>query len=183
VGTVGPDGSWALDSIEVQRAPGRIVLLPHVRRLPGDFFIQMVIPLDRTLHLMLPAGRYRVEARSRSGVVGSEVVVEDAARREPPQAYVDLQSEAPDGDHVITSMRMEGRVADGFVDRIELREVVATGSGAWRAPEFVERTATGLQGTVSIRRAPSDGERRVQVRALDGQGTWSPVVESVLRAR
>jgi hypothetical protein len=183
LGTVGSDGSWALERVEVQRSPGRLVLLPRVRRVPGDNFIQMLVPLDRTVRVALPAGRYRVEARGRAGVVGTEVVVEADAQRTPPQAFVDLQSEAPDGDDLVTSMRLEGRVADGFVDRIEVREVSSNGAGAWHAPEFMERTAAGLQGTMSIRRAAQDGERRVQVRALDGQGTWSPVVESVLRAR
>src|SRR5262245_56463837 len=35
VGTVGPDGSWAADGVGVQHEPGRVVLVPRVRRVAG----------------------------------------------------------------------------------------------------------------------------------------------------
>lgn len=183
VGSIGPNGSYALAGIEVEQSPGRIVLWPRVRRVAGDFFIQMVIPLDHTVRVALPAGRTRIEARGSGGVRTLEVVVQDGARREPPQAYVDVQVETAVGDTLITSLRVEGRVADGFVERLELREVGASGVGPWQAPEFVERTSAGLHGTHTLRRNPGDAERRIQARVCDGQGTWSPLVESILRAR
>ena len=183
VGSIGPNGSWALDRIDVERSPGRIVLVPRVRRVPGDFFIQMVVPLDRTVRLQVPAGRTRIEVHGRAGNHGTEVLVEEGVQRESPQAYVDLQAETMDGDDLVAVLRVEGRVADGFVEKLEVREMGADRTGPWRAPESAERTATGVEGLVTLRRAAGDPERRVQARAQDGQGTWSPVVESLLRAR
>lgn len=179
VGAIGPNGSYALDTIDVQQGAGSVLLLPRVRQLPGDFFVQMVVPLDHTVRVALPAGRTRIEARGRTGAKTVEVLVQDGVRREPPQAFVDLQAVTHDGDTLVTSLRVEGRVAEGFVDKLEVREA----GGRWQAPEFVERTADGVHGTFTLRRVPGDPERRIEARVRDGQGSWSSVVGSILRAR
>jgi hypothetical protein len=183
LGTVGPNGSWALDAVEVQRTPGRIVLVPRVRRVPGDFFIQMVIPLDHTVSLDLPAGRHRVEVRCREGTLGDSVSVALQASRAQPQVRFERGEPVETGTEIVVPVRLRAEVADGFVDRVEIRSVSGRMESPWQAPEAVERDGPALAGSQSIRRPSGDPERRVEARAIDGQGQVSATATLVLPAR
>ena len=186
LGTIGPDGSWALDSVLVRQEPGRVVIEPRVRRVPGDFFIQMVIPLDHTVAVELPAGEYKIEVREQERTLDDTILVgADVQRAAPAVRLAPATGEplaAPGGIGVYTrSFRAE--VEDGWIDRVEVREIVAGRETPWRVPEAVERDGAALQGTITVRQAPGDPERRLEVRAVDGQGAVSQPAEFVLPAR
>lgn len=171
LGTIGPDGSWALDAVDVRREPERVVLVPRVRRVPGDAFIQMVMPLDRTLRLELPAGKHRIEVQGRDSVHTALVEVSPGAVRPPVEIDIQPRAAVDAGADAMVPVRIEARVADGFVDRIELRETSGGTTTAWRAPEMVERLGSALAATTTLRRPSGDLARKVEARAVDGQGT------------
>jgi hypothetical protein len=170
LGTVGPDGSWALDGVDVQREPGRCVLVPRVKRVPGDFFVQMVVQLDHTVILELPAGKTRVEAQGRDSVLVCNVEVAPDVRRDPPNVRCQPSTTAPAGVDSIVTLQIDAEVADGFVDRVEVREVSAGTTTEWRAADFTQREESGVRASVTIRRPRKDAERRVEARVTDGQG-------------
>jgi hypothetical protein len=172
-GIIGSDGSWALDRIDVRAMPGGALVIPRVRRVPGDMFIQMVIPLDTTVRVALPAGTQRVTVLGREGEIPVDVEVTTAARRTVPMVRIDAASAVEVGGDAIVPLHVEASVADGWVERVELREVTAGESGAWQAPEMVEPTPTGLRASFSVRRPAGDPARHVEVRAIDGQGVTS----------
>jgi hypothetical protein len=186
MGTVGPDGSWALDKVDVRREGNRIVLDPRVRRVEGDMFIQMVIPLDHTMKLALGAGTHRIQVLRRGAALVDTVVVSPDAQRALP--VVELGPlptlfEMGPGRVGIVPVPFDVRVTDGWIDRVEWREVAAGRPGPWRAPEVVERPLPWeARGTLTVRRPAGDPVRRVEVRAFDGQGDVSHVTTIELPA-
>lgn len=168
LGTVGPDGSWALDRVEVVRAPGEVRIVPRVRRVPGDFFIQMVMPLDHALDLPpLGAGQHRIVVEHRGGTLADTVVVRGGVRRAAPEVRLEAAPGTAAGTELVVPVQVEARVADGFVDRVQVRD----GDGPWREPEFSRREAGSLYAGFSVRRPAADGARRLAARAVDGQGS------------
>lgn len=166
LGTVGPDGSWALDRVDVVRVPGEVRIVPQVRRVPGDFFIQMVMPLDHALDLPpLAAGRHRIVVEHTGGALADTVVVATGVRRPGPEVHLQAAPGAMAGTELVVPVQVEARAADGFVERVEWRD----GDGPWRAPEFSRRDGAGLQAGFTVRRPAGDEARRLAARVVDGQ--------------
>jgi len=184
-GTVGADGSWALDSVHVALRPdGAVVVEPRVRRVAGDNFIQMVIPLDVTVRVPLRPGMQRVIVQGKDQAIESEVRVAADARRAAPSLRLEGAAPVAVGADAVVNVSVTATVADGFVERIEVREVAGGTASAWRAPDFVERAASATrQGTVSIRRPAGDTARRVEARAVDGQNAVSETAVIELPSR
>lgn len=184
LGTVGPDGSWALDRVTVESTPDGVVLQPQVRRVAGDAFIQMVMPLDRIERVSLPAGTHRVRARGRAGELEEIVHVEPGVLRAPPEVILRSPPAVQQGDQELVSVSAVARVADGFVARVELRQVAAGGVDAWSAPQSLQVEGDSVLAWFTVRRPAGDAERRIEVRAVDGQGeTSAPPAALVLPAR
>jgi hypothetical protein len=154
--------------------------------VPRDYFLQRVIPLDHTVSVELEAGEYALEVRDRERTVTDSVRVSADAPRAAP--VVQLEPAAggpatgPDAARVYTR-GFRAEVADGWIERVELREIAGGQTTPWRAPEAVQRDGAALQGTISVRQAPGDPARRIEIRAVDGQGAVSPPVEIALPAR
>lgn len=186
VGTVGPDGSWALDEVAVRREPDRIVLEPRLRRVQGDMFIQMVIPLDHTVKLTLPPGAHRIVVLQHGAALVDTVVVSSETRRTPPVVELppaDAARTVVMPQETVVSLPCTARVADGWIDRIEVRDRARGQEGPWHAPEMVQRVENGaVRATLTVRRPAGDPARRVEVRAIDGQGDVSAVASVQLPA-
>lgn len=182
-GTVGADGSWALEQIEVRPVQGGALVVPRVRRVPGDMFIQMVIPLEATVRLALPPGKQRIEVLGRDGAMAIDVEVTPAAHRAAPVVRLEAAPAIDVQDAAVVPLHVEATIADGWVERVELREVTAGTNGAWQAPEMVEPAPAGLRATFSLRRPAGDAARRIEVRAVDGQGAVSEPTGIDLPAR
>lgn len=183
MGNVGPNGSYALDALETSEDGGRVVIRPRVRRVPGDMFTQMLVPLDATIRLQLAPGEHVVEVQGLGRTLTARVRVDRNARRDLPFVEIVASPTVTVGADVVVPLRVEARVPDGWVDRIEVREWGHGQASAWRAPEFVERLPGGLRAMVSLRRPPGDLERRLEARALDGQGALSEVAAFEMPAR
>lgn len=166
LGSIGPDGSYVLESLDVETRPGHVVIHPRVRRQPGDAFISMVLPLDRTVKLRLATGRHIVE------VGGLQEVVEVAAGalRPPPEVRIESRPPVATGVELVVPVEIEARAGDGFVDRIEVRERTAAGESSWRDAESTQRQDEVLRAWITIRRPAGDSVRTLEVRAVDGQG-------------
>ena len=180
VGTIGPDGSWALDRVDVERSPDGVSITPHVRRVAGDAFIQMVMDLDRVERVTLPAGMHRVRVRGRERTLEEVVRVEPGVLRAPPEVTMRSAPAVPHGDLELVNVSVTARASDGFVARVEVREVVETGPGTWQAPGFIQTEGDSTAAVFTVRRPAGDGERRIDVRAIDGQGEISTPPASLL---
>ena len=183
LGTIGPDGSWALDSIEVRQEPGRVVIEPRIRRVAGDFFIQMVIPLDHTVSLELQPGDHRIEVLARQGVLVDTVTVTPDARRAPPTLEFGEVRPWGAGAETLEAVEFRAAVDDGWIDRLQIREVSGGRETGWRPPDQIQRVGAALEGSMTVRRPSGDPERRFEARAIDGQGASSQVAEIVLPSR
>ena len=184
LGTVGPDGSWALDRVTVESTPDGVVLIPRVRRVPGDNFIQMLIPLDRIEAVKLPAGTQHVRARGRGGELEEIVRVEPGVLRAPPEVVLRSSPAVQQGDQEILSVSAVARVADGFVARIEMRQAAPGGVDPWSASQSLQAEGDSVVAWFTVRRPAGDAQRRIDVRAVDGQGEISaPPASLALPAR
>ncbi len=180
VGTIGPNGSWALDRVDVERSADGVLITPHVRRVAGDNFIQMVMPLDRVERVMLPAGTHRVRVRGRERTLEEVVRVEPGVLRAAPEVTLRSAPAVQQGDLEIVNVNVIAHVADGFVARVEVREVVGAGAGAWQPPSYVQTDGDSTVAVVTVRRPAGDRERRIDVMAIDGQGGSSKPPASLL---
>ncbi|UCE03373.1 MAG: hypothetical protein JSW67_04060 [Candidatus Latescibacterota bacterium] len=169
LGTIGPNGAWSLRDVHVEQAPGRIVITPEVNHVTGQMVIQMVMPLDRTLHLKLEPGMHRIEVRGREGTQVDSVRVTAGAQRPPPETRIAVD-DAPAATALVT---MTAEPGDGFVERIEYRELDATGASAWREAGGAER-----RGRTLVVRLQLPAGRVIEARAVDGQGGVDPTPAS-----
>jgi hypothetical protein len=182
-GSIGPDGSWALDRVAVERTQDGVVLIPRVRRVAGDMFIQMVIPLDHIERLALSPGTHRVRGRGRGGELEEVVRVEPGVVRAPPEVTLRTAPAVQQGEQEWISVTTTARCEDGFIARVEMRQVGA-GDGPWTAPESMQAEGDSVMAWFTVRRPPGDARRRIEVRAVDGQGeATSPPAALVLPAR
>jgi hypothetical protein len=170
LGTIGPNGAWSLRDVHVERAPGRIVITPEVSHITGQMVIQMVMPLDHTLHLALDPGLHRIEVLGREGTLVDSVRVTAGARRPPPDTRIEVGA-APGATALVTVTAKPG---DGFVERVEYRQLDATGATAWREAGGAER-----RGGTLILRLQLPAGRVIEARAVDGQGGVDPTPASV----
>ena len=144
----------------------------------------MVMPLDRVEHVTLPTGTHRVRAQGRGRTLEEVVRVEPGVLRAPPEVSLRNAPAVRHGELEWLNVSVTARAADGFVARVELREVVAAATGDWRAPESVQAEGDSAAAVFTVRRPAGDGERRIDVRAIDGQGERSaPPVSLLLPAR
>jgi hypothetical protein len=182
-GTVGADGSWAADGVDVRRERDRVVLVPRVKRVPGSVFIQMVIPLDVTVPLVLAPGDWTLEVHGREAEPQRQSLVVRAGA-EPPLAVVELTSQpaiAVDGGAMLP-VRARARIADGWVQRLEVRGFGAD-PGVWRDPGTAISEGTALSADFGVLRPLGDPARRIEARAVDGQGRASATATLELPAR
>ena len=170
LGTVGPDGSWALEDVQVQREGDRVVLVPRVRHTPGVIAVQMLIPLDRIVRFPLEPGRHIVEVQGRERTLRETVVVRRGARRPAPTTEIHVGKQSVAGG--VVPIEIVGTAGDGFVARIEWRPLPAAGSSgaspsAWREAQSMRTESASLQAWLELR--PEDASR-IETRAIDGQG-------------
>jgi hypothetical protein len=182
-GVVGADGSWAADGVGVRRAGDRVVLEPRVKRVPGSYFIQMVIPLDVTVPLVLGVGRWTLEVRGKGTAAWTrQVEVVSGARRAPPVVRLEPGPAAAVDGGAMLPVRVRAESDGGWVARLEVR-----GFGAepqvWRDPGTALPEGAALVADVGVLRPPGDGARRIEARAVDGQGTSSEIAVLELPAR
>jgi hypothetical protein len=70
------------------------------------------------------------------------------------------------GRHVVL---VRGRDAN-HVQRLEWRRAETETPGPWQPPESFERRGREVYATQTVQRPPGDAARRLEVRAVDGQG-------------
>jgi len=132
------------------------------------------VPLEHTLHLHLPRGQSVLEVRGRERTLVERIEVEPGTRRPPPETSLQAGAATPADAELIVPITIVARAGDGFVQRIEVRETAGARAGAWHAPESVQREAAALHAWISVRRPAGDPERRIEARAVDGQGAVDP---------
>jgi hypothetical protein len=174
VGSVGPSGAYGLQRIEVERQPGRTVLVPRVQRQEGGFFIQMVVPLDEIVRLTLEPGPQVVTVRHQGGSWSDSVLVAPGTARQPPRTEARAGQPIEVGAQVVVPIDIMAQAGDGFVQRIEVRQVVGQDAGVWQPPETFERRGARVQASFTVQRPAGDPPRRIEVRAVDGQGAVEP---------
>src|SRR5262245_10050229 len=172
VGSAGPDGSWAADGVDVRREPGQVVLVPRVRRVPGDAFIQMVIPLDVTIPLVLEPGSCNIEVRGRGAPQVARVEVRAGTRRALPSVRLEPGDPVAVQGGTMQPVRLRAATPDGWIARLEVRGF-GPDPQTWRDPGAAIPDGAGLVADIGILRPPGDGARRIEARAVDGQGTVS----------
>lgn len=177
-GTVGPNGAYSLGEVRVTRERQRIVIEPLVNRQEDGNFIQMLIPLEHTLALALPAGRYTLEVRGEGTARTKDVVVGASAKRAAPETRAELMRN--DGGRVVS---LVGDSPDGFVERVEFRLLAGTAEGGGAADREADANATWSPATVVERsggtlrclvQVPAAAGQRLEARAVDGQGVVDP---------
>ena len=161
LGVIGPNGAYSLEAMRVNQQAGRVVVDPRVRRAEGGMYIQMLIPLDSTLALVLPPGTHVLEVLGTSPSFTAEVQVTAAADRAAPETS--SEPAAASGGQVW----LQGTTAEGWVEAIEWR--VEGAGGPWQRAEEIERRGAGLR---CVARAPAG--TRIEARAVDGQGVADP---------
>jgi hypothetical protein len=171
-GTVGPDGSWAANGVDVQREPGRVVVVPRVRRVPGDAFIQMIMPLDVTVPLVLEPGGCAIEVHGRGAPQVERVEVQPGARRTPPTVRLEPGDAVAVQGGTMQPVRVRAETSDGWIAKLEVRGF-GPDPQTWRDPGAALPEGAALVADVGILRPPGDGARRIEARAVDGQGAVS----------
>ena len=178
LGSVGPNGSWSLETVAVRRQGTSVELVPHVRRVPGDLFTQMVVPLDVSVGFVAFAALCEVRAIGCDSTLVVHLQVRKHARRSPPRVRIRAESPVAIGAEAAVPVVIEATSTDGWVERLEIR------NGAhWMPPDSVERDGSTLQARTMVRRPPHDGPRRIEARAIDGQGQRSRRVVLTLPGR
>jgi hypothetical protein len=179
VGTLGPDGSWASGGTSVQRGTSEVLIAPRVRRVPGDFFTQALVPYDTIIHVNLPPGDWTVRAAARDTILERAVSIRDGARRDAPRVQANALAPSTSGEEQFVPVEVTATVESGFIGRIEWRDA----GGAWMPVQVVEAPAATATVRFAVQRPAGDAARRIEVRAVDGQGAVSPVAVIELPAR
>jgi hypothetical protein len=166
-GVIGPNGAYSLQEIRVTRERNRIIIEPLVQRQPEGMFMQMIVPLERTLALAVTAGTQQLEVVGADGKRTRDVVVTAGARRPAPETQVALQSS--DNGFVV---EMTGVAGDGFIERIDYRIVDGETPATWLPTSVIERAGPTLRCLVQVPAAVAG--QRFEARAVDGQGVADP---------
>lgn len=182
-GVVGPDGSWAADTVLVRHDGQHIVIEPRVRRVPGEMFIQMVIPLDVVVAVPLAAGTWMLEARGRGGVQRIDnIEVGAGLERVPPVVELEAATAQVVDGGAMLPIRVRAKPSDGWIARIEVRGF-GSDPQQWRDPGPALPEGSSLVADFGVLRPPGDAPRRIEARAVDGQGGTSAVATLELPAR
>jgi hypothetical protein len=171
LGTVGPDGSWSLRPVGVQRDAGGVRLAPQVQHGTAANVIQMVMPLDERLWLRFEPGVHRLEVVGRDSTFRSEVRVAAGLERPPPETHAayEVVSFASGARDFIAFTAWSD---DGFADAIEVREHRAAGAAPWYRLQGCAREGTKLVGRIQV---PGKTDiLALEGRAVDGQGALDP---------
>jgi hypothetical protein len=171
-GTVGPDGSWAANGVDMQRSPGRVVVVPRVRRVPGDAFIQMIMPLDVTIPIVLEPGSCSIEVHGRGAPQVERVEVQSGARRTPPRVRLEPGDPVAVQGGTMQPVRLRAETSDGWIAKLEVRGF-GPDPQTWRDPGAALPEGAALVADVGVLRPPGDAARRIEARAIDGQGAIS----------
>src|SRR5207253_10900963 len=112
------------------------------------------------------------EARGTTRSLMESVLVEAGARRPPPETEARVAASFDVAKSPIVPIEAIGRTGDGFIARLETREWREGVPGAWPQAGSPGPEGPALRAWIEVERTP--GVRRLEVRAVDGQGIPDP---------